>query len=300
MSKFQLAGPAEILRSTQKDQYYLQYSKNLIGEVVQKALGVYHWLKWRHRYEMFADFIYFYLTSVSGYQTLGEEYVHIVQVDGSLRRLPSKLRRISDMLLFTFGTYVLGFALKYVEKLVQEKRYPLQPPASMPDNVHEQLEEILPLISKGVTYFHRLHLVLFYFFGAFYHISKRIAGVRYVTIRRWLRDSALQKSYRVLAWITASQLAISFGLDLYNFFMRKSSGTEKSIIPSGRGMDDGNISNKDKCSLCLERRKHSTLTPCGHLFCWSCITEWMQNKEECPLCREEFCPSRLIYLQNYA
>jgi peroxin-10 len=32
------------------------------------------------------------------------------------------------------------------------------------------------------------------------------------------------------------------------------------------------------CTLCLEERTDSCATECGHLFCWSCIMGWGQEK----------------------
>lgn len=59
------------------------------------------------------------------------------------------------------------------------------------------------------------------------------------------------------------------------------------------------ISNNSKCSLCLEPRKNTSLSFCGHLFCWSCIHEWLQTNNFCPICRKTLNPRRIVPLQNF-
>jgi hypothetical protein len=51
-----------------------------------------------------------------------------------------------------------------------------------------------------------------------------------------------------------------------------------------------------KCSVCLDEFKAGlrvTRVFCGHLFCTSCIREWLRNANSCPICRFELatdCP----------
>ncbi|KAF2178602.1 hypothetical protein K469DRAFT_642561 [Zopfia rhizophila CBS 207.26] len=41
-----------------------------------------------------------------------------------------------------------------------------------------------------------------------------------------------------------------------------------------------------KCTLCLEEMNDPSVTTCGHVFCWICISDWAKEKPECPLCRQ--------------
>jgi len=43
-----------------------------------------------------------------------------------------------------------------------------------------------------------------------------------------------------------------------------------------------------ECMICLDSNKINTELPCGHRFHSKCITEWLNDKNTCPVCRREF------------
>ena len=53
-----------------------------------------------------------------------------------------------------------------------------------------------------------------------------------------------------------------------------------------------------KCTLCLEPMKDPSVTTCGHVFCWTCILDWVDEKPECPLCRQNVLGQHVLPLRG--
>ena len=53
-----------------------------------------------------------------------------------------------------------------------------------------------------------------------------------------------------------------------------------------------------KCTLCLEPMKDPSVTTCGHVFCWTCVTDWLREQPMCPLCRQNALVQHVLPLRG--
>lgn len=278
-----------MLRASQKDENFLNYLKANIAEIVQRTLGTREWLNMHKYAEVICELTYYSLTTLCLRQTLGEEYTGVIQVDRSRRRLPSSLERTAMVLLQCFGPEVLRRGLAKFENSVRFGSFSTYLRPEIKNFILQQM----PTLIYSLTLLHRIHLAAFYFNGGFYNISKRVFGIKYVLIREWFGDSTASRSFQLLGAVLFLHIILTVTYAGYTWYFSKPHPDNKRTISNCY------VESKKQCPLCLEERRHSTITPCGHLFCWQCIHECLQTTQQCPLCRHHVLSAQVVPLLNY-
>ncbi|PUZ50245.1 hypothetical protein GQ55_6G043900 [Panicum hallii var. hallii] len=67
---------------------------------------------------------------------------------------------------------------------------------------------------------------------------------------------------------------------------------DNKVGGKGAAKKDGccECSSSFECNICLDPAKEPVVTPCGHLFCWPCLYQWLHSHSahsECPVCKGE-------------
>lgn len=344
--QYPFAASPDIIRSHQKDAYFQGVLFERLTSLIRDTYGA----RTAHSYtsgtRTFSDLLYLCLTTLVGNRTLGEEYCDIVQVEATSLRLPSLLLRagyILSSVLLPYGVsrWLPAFRRRlraYLEQTTTKHTWVYRLKQYMLDNIDT-------LTSPSIIY--AIGLASFYFTGAYYHLAKRIWGLRYIFTHK-LEKHQERSGYEVLGVLLMAQLGVQAYLHLHSTLESTApvptntaslagtssvlaNGAEVSLdanaYTSNNAMlfappksvsdttltatkiakltntptptqpvihldDDDKMqwiagTHQRKCTLCLEGMKDPSVTTCGHMFCWTCIADWVREKPECPLCRQE-------------
>ncbi|XP_014556740.1 hypothetical protein COCVIDRAFT_99056 [Bipolaris victoriae FI3] len=233
---YPFAASPDIIRSHQKDAYFSGVLLEHLSSLLRKLYGA----RTAHTYlsetRVLGELLYLGLTTLIGNRTLGEEYTDIVQVESETGRLPALGRRAGYIVACILGPYVLGRALPAFRRRIrakleanlrwyarqqaraqmvaQEKGEKLQVRRPLGMRVQNYILQNLDTITSPSPVY-AVSLATFYFSGSYYHLSKRLWGLRYIFTRQ-VTEGDNRAGYEVLGVLLVLQMAVQAYLHLHN------------------------------------------------------------------------------------
>ncbi|ORZ31350.1 hypothetical protein BCR44DRAFT_1392666 [Catenaria anguillulae PL171] len=290
---FPFATPPDMIRAAQKDDAYTHTVLAALQSVLAATLSPSTYASIDKFIPAAASALYLVFTTGRGAATLGEEYCDLAPVAANGHSPAKRWQRV---------LFVLAQVLSPPAFLAALKR--------MPDTVRQRVPWIVNQVVVPA------HLAVFYFTGAYYHLARRIAGIRSMAISKPSPDR-LSFSYAPLGYMLLGKVAVTVAMAAYQAatLERLSAQTVSESTTSNLALTEPklkepllNEENEDThgydpdtsgdCVLCMGPRVVSTVAPCGHIFCWSCVGEWVLEKPECPLCRSP-CAMRDLLCVDY-
>lgn len=237
---FPRAAQPEIVRAYQKDVYYRDLLQTQVQDVVRSLLGSRALFAHTSLINFMGSVTYFTLSTLGGAQTLGEEYVNIMMVEGKTRRIVGLGRRFAFILFHIISPFFASRGYAALRRRIiasdqiqsqslqrarlratavaprtanQSNSTKDEPQPSTIDRIVSFMAAKMPSIdsissSDGLlTYLSAAHLALFYLGGKYYSVGQRMSRTEYIsTIAR--RPGAKPPSYEVLGFLLAVQLAV--------------------------------------------------------------------------------------------
>ncbi|XP_078036438.1 peroxisomal biogenesis factor 10 [Augochlora pura] len=274
--KLKHASETEILRSYQRDDDFIKDLREKVIELLQfvgRRTGTLPFIQSDVPFKL----LYFFFTTGMGNQTLGEEYTGIVQADLEARKVPSLLARVVAVILECFGEQALLKILKKLQTKINHPHNTLTPEAVT------FLNAFIGKLCNMIPIFILIHKGVFYMYGRYYSLGKRLTGIDYAKVYGRRPSDTVSWGLRLLGLATLAQCVLKI----------RQNNDKGNYIEKHIGIDE----NSKTCQLCLENVP-TTVTPCGHLFCWYCIADWLNTKSQCPMCREYVKLSRIVHVLN--
>lgn len=355
---YPFAAAPDIIRSNQKDTYFQGLLLEQLSTILRRLYGSRFSQTYNSEARTFTELLYLGLTTSIGNRTLGEEYCDIYQIESQSQQLPAIGRRTGYVLSAVLLPYTLSKLLPSLRSRIRlkiESNLSQAPKSSRAPLYYGLqyylLENLSTITSISTSPLYAIFLAVFYFTGSYYHLSKRLFGLRYIFSKR-LASSEQRVGYEVLGVLLVLQIAVQsylhiqstittaqpregssaflddgveIGLQSHqetqqaNDVLEPPKSTEKADTSRNRisvtthtPLPPSSLPRYDlsdptclawlqpkqqrKCTLCLEPMKDPSSTTCGHTFCFTCILDWLGEKQECPLCRQRVLSQHSRYL----
>jgi hypothetical protein len=320
-----------ILRSTQLDNDTLQILQHKLLTLIESISHYYPIDVNSDKVEIISNFLFNYS---SYYLCLkesspGEEY-------SGIRKIFKKNNALKYIVFLSIQKMIIKFIHGLIEKRVSYSQNNNQPKLNGFSMKFQIIKNILlkflnknfPTFEEVITKIDEFQFCYFFINGKFYDFAQKIFSVRFKNIIAGQKNNSVEiidsTGFKILGFLTFGKIILEILIGLKNLYKTYQEENKKLIDGNNNkgtsnpgnnfGVNKLNIKLKgtkshqknDKstdaertCLLCLEERTETSVTLCGHLFCWKCIIHYLQTNPSCPFCRKECQPQNVIYLQNY-
>jgi peroxin-10 len=298
------------LRAIEKDNEYVEHLSLKIAEFYESLSNFFKLPVLSDKIEIFSKFLFYNLSYLWNHArvTPGEEYVRIK-------------KQHNRGLLF----YIISLSLRAtLARFLQEKLYTYLQSSRHINSGHKsvivrsisRIAELIPSVEDVGERLLDLQLCYFFINAKFYDLSQTIFNIYYSTNDNNINNNTVidQSGFRLLGYLIALRFAVEgyrFIKGAFKIYQQESERRldEPEDVLIGKNIKlkavhsklaEGNKESDEKtCLLCMDERKNTSVTVCGHLFCWSCVTRYLQAKPSCPFCRATCQPQQVVLLQNY-
>jgi peroxin-10 len=218
---YPFAAAPDIIRSHQKDAYFEGVLLNHLSALVRRLYGA----RFLHTYtteaRTFSELLYLGLTTFIGNRTLGEEYCDVIQIEDDTLKLPDISRRAgyivtSILLPYSLNRILPSFRTRIRAKLESNLRRLAKNKQqnAFSHKIQTYLLDHLAAITSPSP-LHALTITVFYFSGAYYQLSKRVFGLRYIFSKR-VDPSDARVGYEVLGVLLLLQMSVQTYLHIHS------------------------------------------------------------------------------------
>ncbi|EPY25139.1 peroxin-10 [Strigomonas culicis] len=212
--------------------------------------------------------------------TLGEEFCDLLPV---ARGNPWRSVGLTRVALLSALIAVQPTALFHAAR----RLFPSVPPHDVTGNVHKVV------------------LCLLFLFEAYGTLPHRLTRTRFLSLQpsqALAQGDGAPGSYLTLGLVLLVELIVRLWRYCKLRDSEKKKIAEEKVAMEASSSDDEEAAKTGRCMLCLSHRKCPTATQCGHIFCWSCIAEWIRSNPSdaiCPFCRQRITAPSLVPLFFY-
>ncbi|KUJ22886.1 uncharacterized protein LY89DRAFT_313281 [Mollisia scopiformis] len=241
---YPFAAAPDIIRAHQKDAYFEGVLLNHLSNLLRRLYGARFLHTYTSEARTFSELLYLGLTTFIGNRTLGEEYCDIIQIEDDTLKLPAIERRAGYILTSILLPYSLtkvlpGFRSRIRNKLEANLRRMGRNKQTTTRSYQIQayiLEHLSTITSPSPI--HALTLTIFYFSGAYYQLSKRLWGLRYIFTKR-IAPSEARVGYEVLGVLLVLQMSVQTWLHLQNTIRNPVPANANSIMGGSAVLEGG-------------------------------------------------------------